>query len=272
MVNLAQQAAYHYGEQKKLQIPGVTLTFVHAENSRDQVGWHWHENPHVTFILQGDVIEGTKREVHNCSAGSVLFHSSFEPHYNLKLEGNTRCFHLDFVPEYLNDVTSNSRRLQGIFAVADPHVKLLCYKIFTEAVVSDDVSAASIHGLALEILGRLTFTEAATSSSRPSWVARLEEILRSELPDQLSLAELSRELSIHPVHLSRSFSQYFRCTFGEYVRRVRVQQSLAIMPHKNLSLTEIAFKCGFADQSHFSRSFRQIIGVSPSTYRKLLSN
>ncbi|HEX6187366.1 MAG TPA: helix-turn-helix transcriptional regulator, partial [Pyrinomonadaceae bacterium] len=69
----------------------------------------------------------------------------------------------------------------------------------------------------------------------------------------------------------RSFSRYFRCTLGEYVRHIRVQRSLELMPRRNLTLTEIATTCGFADQSHFTRSFKQIMGVRPSTYRRLLA-
>jgi AraC family transcriptional regulator len=99
----------------------------------------------------------------------------------------------------------------------------------------------------------------------------LEEILRCDYAEKLSLAELSGELAIHPVHLSRSFSRYFRCTLGEYVRNTRVERSLELMPRRNLTLTEIATTCGFADQSHFTRSFKQIMGVRPSTYRRLLA-
>jgi transcriptional regulator GlxA family with amidase domain len=94
--------------------------------------------------------------------------------------------------------------------------------------------------------------------------------LRDSYAEKLSLRNLSNELNIHPVHLSRGFPKYFRCTFGEYVRKIRVEKSLSLLPNKNLSLTEIAFNCGFADQSHFLRCFKQINGITPSDYRKLL--
>lgn len=266
------RAARHFGEQKKFQLPGMTLAIVHTEHSRNHVGWHCHENPHFTFILQGEVIEGTRKEVYNCSAGNLLFHSRFEPHYNIKLEGNTRCLHIDFAQNYLDDLAPHKSKLQGIFNISNSGIKFLCYKVFREAFISDDLSGASIHNLSLEILGQLLFTEATAKTPRPLWVGKLEEILRSGYSEQVSLAELSRELSIHPVHLSRSFPRYFHCTLGEYVRNVRIERSLAFMPDKNLSLTEIASKCGFADQSHFLRSFKQIMDVTPSTYRKLLSH
>jgi AraC family transcriptional regulator len=52
---------------------------------------------------------------------------------------------------------------------------------------------------------------------------------------------------------------------------VRVERSLAFMSRRNLSLTEIAISCGFADQSHFTRSFKRIMGLKPSAFRKLFA-
>lgn len=263
-------AAQHFGVRKHFDMPGITLAIVQTQNSGNSIGWHYHENPHLTFILRGDVIEGTKKEVLHCSAGNLLFHGAFEPHYNRKLEGSATCLHIDFAQDYLNDFAPQRNRLRGIFGIRNPGIKFSCYKLFSEAVISDDLSEPSIHGLSLEILWQLFVDEEMASIPRPSWVGRLEEILRCSCSEKLPLEQLARELNIHPVHLSRSFSRYFRCTLGEYVRKLRVERSLAFMSRRSLSLTEVAVTCGFADQSHFTRSFKEIIGVTPSTYRKLL--
>ena len=264
------QAADHFGVQRCFELPAVTLAVVNIEDDLGtRVGWHYHENPHLTFILRGDVIEGTKKRVYHCSPGELLFHGAFEPHYNAKLAGSARCLHVDFHQDYLK--TIGATKLDGIFSIRNPQVKVSCYKLFGEAVISDDLSGASMQSLSLEILGQLLFNDRTKQLGRPSWVSRLEEILRCDYAEKLSLEELSRQLAVHPVHLSRSFSRYFRCTLGEYVRNIRVKRSLELMSRKNLTLTEIATTCGFADQSHFTRSFKQIMGVSPSTYRRLLA-
>jgi AraC family transcriptional regulator len=57
---------------------------------------------------------------------------------------------------------------------------------------------------------------------------------------------------------------------GEYIRKLRVEKSFALLAGDDLSLTDIAFACGFADQSHFLRCFKQFGGSNPSAYRKLL--
>ena len=47
----------------------------------------------------------------------------------------------------------------------------------------------------------------------------------------------------------------------------RVEESKALLLNSTLSLTEIAIKCGFADQSHFTRSFAAAVGATPGRWR-----
>ena len=253
-----------------ITLGGITLTNTDTEQTQEHVDWHYHENAYFTFILEGKLIEAYKKKNYICSAGSLLFHSSQEPHYNVKPKGNTRCFHLEYDNNRFDDSAFNVNNLQGIFTVDDPDIKFLFYKAFRETKICDDITVASIEIILFEIFGRMLSVKQFEQHTRPVWVKKLKDILHECYSEKFSLANLSRELDIHPVHLSRDFSKHFHCTLSEYVRKIRVEKSLSLMSDKNLSLTEIAFKCGFADQSHFLRSFKVINGINPSAYRNLL--
>jgi AraC family transcriptional regulator len=105
---------------------------------------------------------------------------------------------------------------------------------------------------------------------KPEWVSKLKEILHDNIFENYSLDFLASYLGLHPVHLSRYFPRYFNCSLGEYMRKLRVEKSLTLLPNKNQSLTAIAYDCGFSDQSHFSRCFREFTGINPLAYRRLL--
>jgi AraC-like DNA-binding protein len=78
-------------------------------------------------------------------------------------------------------------------------------------------------------------------------------------------------LDVHPAYLSREFSKYFEdLSFGEYIRKLRIEKSIELMSSARYSLTEIAYLAGFSDQSHFTRIFRKHTGQNPSHYRKSL--
>jgi AraC family transcriptional regulator len=264
------QTGHFFGETNKtIRLNGITLT--DTEYTHERVDWHFHENAYFTFILQGRLIEGNKKETYNCSNGSLLFHSWQEPHYNLKPEGNTRGFHIEFDKNCFADFSFDISSLQGSFKIENPDFKFLLYKIFLEAKISDSFTAASVQLLLFEIFGRLLKHNQTAQNKKPEWAKKLKEILADGCAEKLSLLGLANELKIHPVHLSRDFSKHFDCTFGEYVRKLRVEKSLGLLPNKNLSLTEIAYRCGFADQSHFLRCFKKINGVNPTQFRKILT-
>ena len=79
-------------------------------------------------------------------------------------------------------------------------------------------------------------------------------------------------LDISPSYLSREFSKYFEdLSFGDYIRKQRIEKAIELMLNSSYSLTEIAYLTGFSDQSHFTRIFKKSTGLNPSVYRKKLS-
>jgi AraC-like DNA-binding protein len=263
-----QTGQFHGQTNKTIHLNGITLT--DTEYTHNKVDWHYHENAYFTFILQGNVIEGNKKEIYNCSAGSSLFHNWQEPHYNIKPEGFTRGFHIELEDTWFDNFAFDISDLQGSINISNPDIKFLLFKIFKETKISDDASALSIHGLLLKALAQLFYNNKAKENKIPSWVNKIREILQDEFYKTNTLGDLAKTLNIHPVHLSRYFPKYFDCSLGEYIRKIRVEKSLALLSNIKFSLTEIAFECGFADQSHFGRCFKEIIGINPFVYRKIM--
>lgn len=257
-----------YGETNKtVQLNGITLT--DTEYTKPKVDWHYHENAYFTFILQGNIIEGNKKEIYHCNPGSLLFHNWQEPHYNIKPDGFTRGFHLEIDHQWFTDLALNISHLQGSINISHPDIKLLMYKIFRETKIDDTATNLSIQVLLIEALSRLNQTHLIEITAKPSWVTIIDEILHDQFADTITLDYLSQMINVHPVHLSRDFSRYFHCNLGEYIRRIRIEKALALISRQKISFTEIAYQCGFFDQSHFTRCFREINGLNPSAYKKI---
>ena len=263
------QRGEFYGQTNKtIHLDGITLT--DTVYTHDRVDWHYHENAYFTFILEGNVMEGNKKEIYNCSAGSLLFHNWQEPHYNVKPEGFTRGFHIEIEKDWFDDLEFNANDLEGSINISNTDLKFLMYKIFRETKMNDATSALSIQTLLLESLAKMVVVKQTNTNKKPSWVAEIDMIMNDQCMDSLTLDYLSKTVNIHPVHLSRDFSKYFHSSFGEYIRKLKVEKSLRLISQKKLNLTAIALDCGFADQSHFTRCFKEINGINPSEYRKIL--
>jgi AraC-like DNA-binding protein len=113
--------------------------------------------------------------------------------------------------------------------------------------------------------------EKKQKKNAPKWAKELKEIIQDQIDTNLtlSLKEISESLNVHPSYLSREFSKYFGdLSFGDYIRKLRIEKSIALLQDPKYSLAEIAYLTGFSDQSHFNRIFKMHTGKSPSIYRK----
>lgn len=103
----------------------------------------------------------------------------------------------------------------------------------------------------------------------PAWAQELKDMIQDHIDTNITLKEISKNLDISHSYLSREFSKYFEdLSFGEYIRKQRIDKAVELMAEPKHSLTEIAYLTGFSDQSHFNRIFRQQTGETPSAYRK----
>jgi YesN/AraC family two-component response regulator len=96
---------------------------------------------------------------------------------------------------------------------------------------------------------------------------RAREYIHAHFSDNLTLAQVARAAGVHPVYLGQIFRQEFGETLGEYLNRIRVRSAAGMLANSGLSLSAVAADLGFYDQSHFTRVFRQLTGITPGTFR-----
>ncbi len=121
----------------------------------------------------------------------------------------------------------------------------------------------------LEVFNK--YIKQSKSKKAPEWAMELKEMIQDQLDTNitLSLQQASDELEINPAYLSREFSKYFdNLSFGDYIRKLRIEKAISLMTGTDYSLTEIAYLTGFSDQSHFNRIFKKQTGQNPSVYKK----
>lgn len=249
-----------------LNFDGITIT--DTEYTHPYVDWHYHENPYFTFLIQGNMKEGNKKETYDCSTGTLLYHHWEDAHYNTKPNIFTRGFHIEITKDWFEKFQLSKDLTEGSFNIKNPSIKLLMYQIFKETKLNDDSFDLSVHQLLLSLFDQLS-NQKVNSEKKPIWVKQIDEILHESFTEKLSLNDLSKTIDIHPIHLSRDFQKYFQCNLGEYLRKLKVEKSLKILNDFE-SLSEVALECGFSDQSHFIRCFKENLGITPLKYRQIL--
>lgn len=107
-------------------------------------------------------------------------------------------------------------------------------------------------------------------SAASQLVVSAKEYIFKHLGEDLTLGEIAWHAGKSEEHLARVFKQETGESVFDYVREMRVHKAKTHMMEPNLSLTEIAERCGFHSLSFFSRTFRQCTGTSPSEYRRTI--
>ncbi len=247
------------------------VTVTETEFEYKFIDWHYHDNPYFSITLAGHCLESNRRKTYHCSANSILFHNAHEPHYNLKSGDVSFGFQVEINPAWYEKFEVRLNDLPATAQVEHPGIKLLIHNIYKEACLFDAVSSnLAIDALLLEAFGTMRGVEDVDASTPPQWVKKIDAILHEDLARPLSLLEISAELGVHWAHLSRDFPKYFHCNFSQYIRKIKVERSLGLLRKRSLSMADIACICGFADQSHFIRCFKQYIGVTPKNFRQII--
>ena len=100
------------------------------------------------------------------------------------------------------------------------------------------------------------------------WLRCALDYIHAHATDSIGLAEVAREAGVHPVYFARAFRAQTGLPVGAYLRKLRVDQAAEKLASTNLSIADIALAAGFSDQSHLTRVFRALTGVTPATYRQ----
>jgi AraC family transcriptional regulator len=228
---------------------------------------HVHARPYICFVLEGRYRERSFRTTTECGPSTLLIHPAGAVHSDRFEVDPARLLMLELDARWLSSLDVPPLGTPAAFPGGP--VAAFGSRIRREAMWRDDVSPLALEGLVLELLasahreGKETGPRAA-----PAWLRGTRERLESSFRRPPSLAELASEAGVHPAHLTRMFRQHYRRSVGAYVREVRVRRAKELLP--KIPLADVALACGFADQSHFTRTFRRLEGVTPTEFRKSL--
>ena len=187
----------------------------------------------------------------------------------MKSEGAAHGFQVEIHSQWSEAFGLPLDLLPNCAKIKHPDIQLRFHHIYKETKLFDDVSALTIDALLLEMFSSLRHTTVVKQRLTPEWVKKIDDLLHDHFDQPLSLQSIATELDLHWAHLSRDFPRYFHCTFGAYIRKIRVEKSLSMLRDPQLSLTNIALQCGFSDQSHYNRCFKEFIGVTPKAFRRI---
>lgn len=248
---------------------------------------HRHDFFEVLYLSKGSgfhVIDGNKYEI---KPPCIFFMSPGQAH-KIEFSSDIDGFIFIFTPEfYLINQTNQNRLIEFPFFFTirqdNPPLNLLDEKevLFLESLFKKGISEIekgesysvellrSVLDLILTSCSMLYKTDENISTKGKGHIVvkKFFQLVEENYRQNWSVAEYADRMAITPNHLTQTVNQLTGKTSSQIVRSKQILEIKRLLVHTNLSVTEIATRLNFPDQSYFTKFFKRETGISPLQYR-----
>ena len=99
-------------------------------------------------------------------------------------------------------------------------------------------------------------------------IRRAQQYITTHIREKLSVPLVAQQVEVSPSYLTALFHKNLQISPGEYIRRIKLQESKQMIRENNLTFTEIAAQLQYSTVHHFSRQFKEKFGITPTEYAK----
>lgn len=248
-------------EARQLPVPGFFASGLRFPPGL-VLGAHAHGRMTLAVVLSGGFDGSWDGQDGSCPPGTLVVEPAGEAHANrFGPRSASRIAIIQPEGELPDLLQPRSRR-----ATFRPEILPIAYRLLDELRWPDAVTPLAVEGMALEIAA-IAARQAMPSRQRPPWLRRAASIVEDRYAESVTLSGLAGELGRHPAYVARAFRAAYGRPVGTYLREVRVRRAAELLGGTETAIAEVALRVGFVDQSHLTRWFVRLVGLSPAAYR-----
>ena len=194
--------------------------------------------------------------------------------------GQTRHTCLPFKCYYIHMIVTDGELLEILTSLPDfidiadtKEVKetfLTLCEHYQTGISADDILLQSLILRLVYILNQnaVRIEKSTPKSNNHKIIEQTLEYIKQNLTANLTLESMAKAACFNPIYFHKLFKSSTGRTLHEYVEDQRIQKSIHLLLSTNMTLTQIAYECGFSSQSYFSYAFKRHTGLSPRDYAK----
>lgn len=238
---------------------------------------HFHTYHELYYLEKGKTVHFVGDQIYLLKEGDLLFVPSGVFHKTDNKDTDVverhlfryyaNCIDPNFIP-YLEELKKNN-----YIKIPSKHIHLITditQKLSYESS-HDHTDAAEMQKLYLEqlliLICRLRITDSKPrTNSLHQIIQKVITYISTNVNADLSLPALATKFSVSPSHLSKQFKNVTGIGLSEYINIARVTAAEKLLLSTDMTITEIALKCGFNDSNYFARVFKKLKNVTPKKY------
>ena len=265
----------------KTGLPGKGLIYAshpaceYKEHSYQQHGIFVHLKPEYHSLRRmGDSVE-----VENVYVGDIAIIPANVNHWQRIdapiAEGIAISIEPDIISNIAREtVNPDSVELLPTFAKPDGLIQNIAFSLkvnldsgsYDKLYAESLFNALSMHLLTHYCTRKLKLQDCGNGLA-PFKLKQILELINDSLSEEISLLELAKFLNLSQFHFCREFKKSVGVTPHHYIMQQRVKMAKRVLKQQDLPIAEVAVECGFSNQSHLGRVFKQHTGTTPRRYR-----
>ena len=225
---------------------------------------------------------GEQRYVGIYSRGDICITPAGTPG-GYRAEGDDHFLQIQIEPQFLQQVAQQTGDIDGSslelipkFRVRNPQVEQIIMMLYSELnrksgwgsqLYIESLSNALAVNLLRDYSVKKTSFNLHPGGLSESKLLLVTDYINDNITSEIKLSDLANLAGISQYHFSRLFKKSLGISPNQYLIKQRVERAKSLLKKSDLSVTEVAFSCGFNSHSHFGKYFRQFTGFTPKQYR-----
>lgn len=255
-----------------------------AYNDLRIIPFHWHGSAEILYVRRGRLNIWMHKKKYELKANDFIYINSKEVHSTQSPEDN-EVIVLQIPGDFLETFSSNQSlhiHCNSLEIGKYKHftiIRQILYEMYVRNEKKGDAYHLKIYALLFELgyllVKHFKTNEANISITTQKHLDRLSEIcayIKQNYREDITLHSVANEFGYSPQHLSRMFPKYTSSTFSAYLNSIRLNRAFKQVMDTDLSMLSIAENNGFSNVKAFNKIFKEIYGMSATTYRKKQSN
>ena len=267
-------ASYNLRSENTVQVESIYTFFYHEKEQGFLFPGEAHPMAELTYVDQGSLHSVVNGQDLLLKQGDLVIYGPDQWHMQYADIGVApRYVTISFMTKGVDLTPLLNRRF-----IAPQNVVTILQAMLREQErmdeFSNDIILEQLKLLLLQLLretvaprgGKLQASNAIHAENEI--IRQAQQYISTHIREKLSVPLVARQVDVSPSYLTALFHKNLQISPGEYIRRIKLQQSKQMIRENNLNFTEIAAELQYSTVHHFSRQFKEKFGITPTEYAK----
>ncbi len=263
------------------------------QDNLEKSTWHYHHKLELTFVTEGNGKRIVGDSIEEFHPGDLVFVGVKLPHvwiadkneFGSPTSRSLESVYLQFGAEILPESLLKLPELQNVrraLKLSERGVRITegtlneASRLMLELPYVDSFTRMVYFYQIMNAIGKsdtnilLASEEYVQTQFRSNneRVTKIHEYLMSHHQEQVNLEHIAALIHLSPGSVCRFFKTQTGMTLFDYLNKIKVDYACSLLLNPDLSITDVAFDCGFKNISHFNKQFKKVAGTTPSEYRR----